>query len=404
MPTMPTTPTNNNSNIPIVADAEADADRQQQQQQQQQQPLPPMLPPLPPMLQQLLDIHCHLTNQPYLLPDHQSPSIPLPSCVAVLVEPKRFNRSRTQIFYILDSPSRRLQFPTIYLIGSTGNLYKVSFHISGVRCNCPDTATFCKHVLFILSVSRLMTSSRNTFYLNMESTINQLQTVDFSNSMVDATTNSICCHSINLPCTVCRDPMRREFLICSKCFGVSHKTCAKRQIETRCGYEGNGAKSFPTPTLCFLCHRPWMPFTVGCSGKYRNLSMVLKHFKYPLATIGASVGQNLDQSAHSCPSSGNHKSNHNSNQNNIDNIHFQSSSTLSSSTLNRTGGLQRPNDGLDSAKRTLTYPSPEQRDSASPNTASSVTQSRSPESPSLEDFVCQRTGKRPKYEPKYESI
>jgi hypothetical protein len=122
----PRPPTKNN-------DIVADDDRQQQQP-----------PPLPPMLQQLLNIHCHLTNQPYLPADHNSPSIPLPSCLTVHVEPKRFNRSRTQNFYILDSPARRLQFPTKYLIGNTGNLYTISFTISGVCCNCPDTTSFCK--------------------------------------------------------------------------------------------------------------------------------------------------------------------------------------------------------------------------------------------------------------------
>jgi hypothetical protein len=257
-------PATTNQNNDIVAND----DRQQQ--------LPP---PLPPMLQQLLAIHCHLTNQPYLPAHHNSPSIPLPSCLTVHVEPKRFNRSRTQNFYILDSPARRLQLPTIYLIGNTGNLYTISFTISGACCNCPDATSFCKHVLFILSASGTMILSKTTFYLNIEFVINQLTTVNLSNYMVDATTNSICCHSINLPCTICRKPMDREFFICSKCYGVSHKSCANRQIrtsqhgrredinESRSHGFNNGSKSFHTPTLCFLCNRPWMPFTVGCSGK-----------------------------------------------------------------------------------------------------------------------------------------
>jgi hypothetical protein len=60
--------------------------------------------------------------------------------------------------------------------------------------------------------------------------VNHLRNVDLSNNMVDATTNSICCHSINLPCTVFQITLLCEFLICSKCYGVSHIACAKRQI------------------------------------------------------------------------------------------------------------------------------------------------------------------------------
>ena len=340
-------------------------------------------PPLPPMFQRLLDIHCHLTNQPYLPADHNSPSIPLPSCVAVHVEPKRFNRSRTQNFYILDSPSRRLQLPTIHLIGSTGNLYTLSFTLSGVCCNCPDTTPFCKHVLFILSVSGMMIS-KTTFYLNMEFTINQLRTVDLSNYMVDATTNSICCSSINLPCTICRKSMHREFLICSKCYGVSHKSCADRQIRTsqhRRRGDINGSLRHGTPTLCFLCNRPWMPFTVGCSGKYRNLSTVLKHFRYPLAVTTAPAG----------PIRYIHSNCKNNNDNN-DTVH----QFRSSSTLNDSNPFHPMNDLLHSAKRKLTYPSPEHGDSPSPRTALTVT--RSPACPSSADLDDHPTGKRKRFE------
>jgi hypothetical protein len=371
-------PTTNKNN-----DIVADDDRQQQQQ-----------PPLPPMLQQLLDIHCHLTNQPYLAADHNTPSIPLPSCVTVHVEPKRFNRSRTQNFYILDSPSRRLQLPTIYLIGTTGNLYTISFCISGVCCNCPDTTTFCKHVLFILSVSGMMISSKTTFYLNMEFTINQLRTVDLSHYMVDATTNSICCHSINLPCNICRKTMHREFLICSKCYGVSHKACAKRQIGTSQHHRrgdihgcrrlscNNGPKSIPTPTLCFMCKRPWMPFTVGFSGRYRNLSTVLNHFQYPLAATTAPAGPIQDVQSDCFLSTVNN------NNNNNNNIHqFQSSSAV-----NESYPFHPMNHLLHSAKRKLTYPSPQHGDSATPTTALTVI--RTPDCPLSADLDDQPSRKR----------
>jgi hypothetical protein len=126
--------------------------------------------------------------------------------------------------------------------------------------------------------------SKTTIYLNMEFTINQLRTVDLSNNMVDATTNSIRCHSINLPCTVCRKALVGEFVICSKCYGVSHIPCAKLQIRIaqnrRCrdinrsrpnGGEGMCQCPFLLLFSIFLCNRPWMPFTIVFFGKYRNL-------------------------------------------------------------------------------------------------------------------------------------
>jgi hypothetical protein len=232
-----------------------------------------------------------------------------------------------------------------------------------------------------------MISSKTTFYLNMEFVINQLTTVDLSNYMVDATTNSICCHSINLPCTICRKPMDREFFICSKCYGVSHKSCANRQIGTSQhgrredinkshshGFN-NVSKSFHTPTLWFLCNRPWMPFTVGCNGKYRKLSTILEHFRYPLAVISAPSGPNRDI----------HSDCKNNNDNNIH--QFQSSSSVKHSNP-----FQPTTDLLHSAKRKLTYPSPEHGDSASPTTSLTVT--RSPACPSPADIHHYPTGKR----------
>jgi hypothetical protein len=248
-------------------------------------------PPLEPLLQHLLDIHCHLTNQTCHPARHNPLAIRLPPCVTTVhAEPKRFSRAMTQHFYIIDSPSRRLQLPVIHLIGNTGNLYTVSCTLSGVSCNCPDTTTYCKHILFLLFVSGMMASPKTPFYLNMESTINQLRTYDLSNHMLDATTNSICYRSITLSCTVCKKTIRREFFICSKCYAVSHKACGKRKIGTdkrrhhgdKYDSDRHGC-SIPTPSLCFTCHKPWMPFTIGYSGKYRNIHGVLKHFQYPIA-------------------------------------------------------------------------------------------------------------------------
>jgi hypothetical protein len=124
------------------------------------------------------------------------------------------------------------------------------------------------------------------------------------------------------------------------------------------------------------CNRPWMPFTVGCSGKYQNLStIILEHFRYPLAVISAPAGPNRDI----------HSDCKNNNDNNIH--QFQSSSSVKHSNP-----FQPTTDLLHSAKRKLTYPSPEHGDSASPTTSLTVT--RSPACPSPADIHHYPTRKR----------
>ena len=109
------------------------------------------------LLQQLLDMHCHLTNQPYLPADHNPLVIPLLSDGTAQVEPKRYNRSKTGYFYILDSPSRCLQLPTLFFWLAIPAIC-IHFHFpyqayAMLQRGCPDTTSFCKkNVPFLLTL------------------------------------------------------------------------------------------------------------------------------------------------------------------------------------------------------------------------------------------------------------
>ena len=50
------------------------------------------------MLQQLLDMHCHLTNQPCLPADHNPLAIPLLSDITAHVEPKSLQQVQNRAF------------------------------------------------------------------------------------------------------------------------------------------------------------------------------------------------------------------------------------------------------------------------------------------------------------------
>jgi hypothetical protein len=127
----------------------------------------------------------------------------------------------------------------------------------------------------------------------------------------------------------------------------------------RCRRHGdkNRQKSLLIPILCFSCNRPWMPFIVGCSGKYRNLSAVLKHFLYPIADLAATPGTCQYVKPHSFPSTKNNNNHH----------HIQSS------TINPSNNFPPKIDLIHSTKRKLTYPSPNHGgDPGSPISALSV--------------------------------
>ena len=70
------------------------------------------------------------------------------------VRSKKLDRATGQLFYIIDTQSRHLPDPIIYLTGAYGNLYKVSFTSTDITCSCGDSYNPCKHILHILSLIR----------------------------------------------------------------------------------------------------------------------------------------------------------------------------------------------------------------------------------------------------------
>ena len=80
-------------------------------------------------------------NPPILPPDDGS--------FMIKVLRYKLDRATGQLFYIIDTPSRKFPVPTIHLTGSHGNLYKITFTPSKILCSCDDSFNPCKHILHI---------------------------------------------------------------------------------------------------------------------------------------------------------------------------------------------------------------------------------------------------------------
>jgi len=64
----------------------------------------------------------------------------------------KLDRATGQLFYIIDTPSRKFPDPTIHITGSHGNLYQITITPTEISCSCDDSVNPCKHILHILAL------------------------------------------------------------------------------------------------------------------------------------------------------------------------------------------------------------------------------------------------------------
>ena len=64
----------------------------------------------------------------------------------------KLDHATGQLFFIIDTPSRKFSDPIIHLTGSFGNLYKITFTSTNISCSCDNSYNLCKHILHILSL------------------------------------------------------------------------------------------------------------------------------------------------------------------------------------------------------------------------------------------------------------
>lgn len=86
--------------------------------------------------------------------------LPTNQPIPFYVVARRLWRSQQQRFFILWTPSMENPQPSLFLIGSIGNKYKVYLSLDYyISCSCNDyfsctssTQKLCKHILFLLQI------------------------------------------------------------------------------------------------------------------------------------------------------------------------------------------------------------------------------------------------------------
>ena len=195
---------------------------------------------------------------------HSILHFPMPS---FQVDRGRLQRALSQNFYV---PFPYVSSHRIYLIGSTGNLYTITFGPEIMQCNCPDQNPLCKHILFLLlelghdvKIGLLDVDAlyiRDTFHLKDWKYVD-----DFTTPLIAVLEKSC------LFCTSFRESIAKEedITLCNICTAVFH---------SRHFNEG-----FPLEEQCPYCHREWNPLLAVRSGNYYNFQSFVNRFvSHPL--------------------------------------------------------------------------------------------------------------------------
>lgn len=92
--------------------------------------------------------------------------LPTNQPIPFYVNAGRLWRSQQQRFFILWTPSMENPQPSLFLIGSIGNKYKVYLSLDYISCSCNDyfsctssTQKLCKHILLLLQIIAHMVTS-----------------------------------------------------------------------------------------------------------------------------------------------------------------------------------------------------------------------------------------------------
>jgi len=195
---------------------------------------------------------------------------PVDTKLQFFIDDGRLNRSRTENFYLLNFISLFEQYPTVSIIGASGNLYSITFSPTTVRCSCPDHFSPCKHILFVLSILRLEPQV-GPFTLNLTQCISFIKcSTPFLSHRVNLVANQMCFSFLSKRCAICsrpRAPSDGCLYICDNCHHLLHSGHVHQPGQ-------------PLPPRCPLCQHTWSPYISGTSGGYHNFSSLLHTFGY----------------------------------------------------------------------------------------------------------------------------
>jgi len=184
------------------------------------------------------------------------------------VEPRRCKLALTQSFHIITPVGRR--YRGVIIIGSTGNEYVINISTKKIVCNCPDTHTACKHILFLFYTLGLVNSRMThvkTFPSNLLPALwTKPQPDRVKSALLDDHVNSICFERLYHSCFFCQGNAQGGIILCAKCGFLGHDHCFV---------------SFYQPgDDCPKCGRVFYALKSQVSNGYRNYLNVLSHFGY----------------------------------------------------------------------------------------------------------------------------
>ena len=90
--------------------------------------------------------------------------------VIITVQDARFLRAQSQTFNIIPTPKPHI----IIVFGSTGNAYGICIKRTSLTCTCPDRASGCKHILFLLSALGYLKNHQSHVTINTLSVLQKL--------------------------------------------------------------------------------------------------------------------------------------------------------------------------------------------------------------------------------------
>ena len=200
---------------------------------------------------------------------HQSSSNPtVTATIDYFVDGDRYQRSCVEKYYILDTMFLLEHFPTINVIGSTGNLYNIFFCPATIRCSCPDSTSPCKHMLFIFSILRYDPQPGRTLRVNLGECIRRIQSRrPFETNRLDCRANQLCSIFIHKACASCINATNCPTYVCNECDLLMHHYHVHELSQ-------------PLPPRCPLCRRHWNPFPSTSIGGYQNFSTLLNRLGY----------------------------------------------------------------------------------------------------------------------------
>lgn len=185
--------------------------------------------------------------------------------ITVSVEPGRLHRATTQHFSLMKTTVNCI----FIVLGSTGNAYVLTVSKQSISCNCPDSHSPCKHILFLLLVCGF--SGRRHVSFLPTNLLQKLHADPPSNklkrALLDEHTNNLCSAHLYPSCYFCNQQPSGTLTICSSCGFLSHKHCFQMFLS-----EDNNNGSH-----CPRCGTMSSMLSSHFIGRYRNFFHVLSH-------------------------------------------------------------------------------------------------------------------------------